>query len=169
VTVAKTPRAGTPAGSDRFRYESWSATAFVRTLTYMLRADPDPDPDPPVDGISGKEAGRILGIRELSVSRLVNQGVLPKTVRGQRFGLDRADVERVALERFRAPHPYWCTAGDAAKILGVDVTRVLQLVDQGLVPAVQHTGRWYFRRHQLEVIASTPEAQAFLGTWGHGA
>ena len=124
----------------------------------MLQADPDPDL--PVDGISGKEAGRILGIRELSVSRLVHQGVLPKAVRGQRFGLDRADVERVALERFRDPHSYWCTGGDAAEILGVDVTRVQQLVDQGLVPAVQHTGRWYFRRHQLEVIASTPEAQA---------
>jgi len=34
---------------------------------------------------------------------------------------------------------------------------------------VQHTGRWYFRRHQLEDIASTPEAQAFRGTWGRGA
>ncbi len=165
MTITKTPRTDTPAGSDRFRYEPWSATAFVRTLTDMLQADPDP----PVDGISGKEAGRILGIRELSVSRLVNQGVLPKTVRGQRFGLDRADVERVALERFRAPHPYWCTGGDAAEILGVDVTRVQELVDQGLVPAVQHAGRWYFRRHQLEVIASTPEAQAFRGTWGRGA
>jgi hypothetical protein len=56
-----------------------------------------PQADPPVDGISGKETGRILGIRELSVSRLVNQGVLPKAVRGQTFRLDRADVERVAL------------------------------------------------------------------------
>jgi hypothetical protein len=137
----------------------------------MLQADPEPDPepDPPVDGISGKEAGRILGIRELSVSRLINQGVLPKAVRGQRFGLARAEVERIALERFRAPHSYWCTRGDAAQILGLDVTRVQQLVDQGVVPAVQHTGHWYFRRHQLAVIASTPEAQAFRRTWGAGA
>jgi hypothetical protein len=73
----------------------------------MLQADPDP----PIDGISGKEAGQILGIRELSVSRLVNQGVLRKAVRGQKFGLERADVERVALERYRRGHPYWCTSG----------------------------------------------------------
>lgn len=133
----------------------------------MLQANPEPDP--PVDGITGKEAGRILGIRELSVSRLINRGVLPKAVRGQRFGLDRADVERVALERFRAPHPYWCTSGDAAEILGVDVTRVQQLVELGLVPAVQHSGHCYFRRHQLEILTSTAEARAFRGTWGPGA
>lgn len=71
----------------------------------------------PEDGISGAEAAEILGIQELSVSRLVSQGVLPKAVRRQKYGLDRADVERLALERYRAGHPYWCTSGGAAEIL----------------------------------------------------
>ena len=44
----------------------------------------DDMPPPPVDGISGAEAADILGIGELSVSRLVHSGVLPKAVRGQR-------------------------------------------------------------------------------------
>jgi len=90
-----------------------------------------PHEAPPIDGISGAEAAEILGIQELSVSRLVMQGVLRKAVRGQKFGLDRADVERVALERYRPGHPYWCTSGAAAEILGVSVTRVHQLVDRG--------------------------------------
>ena len=94
----------------------------------------DPDPDSPVDGISGAEAAEILGIQELSPSRLVSQGVLPKAVRGQKFGLERADVERVALHRYRPGHPYWCTSGGAAEILGVSVARVHQLVDPGLRP-----------------------------------
>lgn len=118
--------------------------------------------EPPVDGISGKEAGRILGIRELSVSRLINQGVLPKAVRGQTFGLDRGDVERVALERYRPGHPYWCTSGEAADILSVSVTRV-QLIDRGFVPAIQHDGHWHFRRHQLEVIAAARDARKSSG------
>jgi predicted site-specific integrase-resolvase len=120
----------------------------------------------PEDGISGAEAAEILGIRELSVSRLVTQGVLTKAVRGQKYGLERTDVERLALKRYRPGHPYWCTSGGAAEILGVSVTRVHQLVDRGFVPAVQHAGRWYFRRHQLEVIANARDARKLRGTLG---
>jgi predicted XRE-type DNA-binding protein len=122
----------------------------------------------PEDGISGAEAAEILGIQELSVSRLVSQGVLLKAVRGQKFGLERADVERVALERYRPGHAYWCTSGCAAEILGVSVTRVHQLVDRDFLPAVKHAGRWYFRRHQLEVIANARDARKLRGALGTG-
>jgi hypothetical protein len=126
------------------------------------------EPTGPEDGISGKEAGSILGIAELSVSRLVPQGVLRKGVRGQKFGLERAAVERVALERYRPDHPYWCTSGGAAEILGVRVARVHQLVDRGFVPAVKHNSRWFSRRHQIEVIANARETGKWRGRLGAG-
>ena len=70
-------------------------------------------------GISGAEAAEILGIHELSVSRLVGRGILRKTVPHRRIGLDRADVERLALERYaHKDHPYWTTSAGAAEILG---------------------------------------------------
>ena len=50
------------------------------------------------------------------------------------------------------------TAG-VAEILGVTPNRVRQLVDRGFLPAVRHEGRWYFRRHQVEVIANAREAR----------
>lgn len=46
------------------------------------------------------------------------------------------------------------------------VTRVHQLVDRGFVPAVWHSGRWYFRRHQLEVVANARDARKLRGTLG---
>jgi len=117
------------------------------------------DPEPPLLGISGKEAAKILGITELSVARLVLQGVLRKPAKWQRFALDLAEVEQVALERYRPAHPYWLTTTEAAKLLGVTPTRVRQLVARGFVPAVSHQGRNYFRRHQLEVIANARQSR----------
>ncbi|QWZ09735.1 helix-turn-helix domain-containing protein [Nocardioides panacis] len=128
----------------------------------------DQTPPPPVDGISGAEAADILGIAELSVSRLVHSGVLRKAVRGQRHGLERAEVERLALERWRPGRPYWVTALDAADILGVTRRRVTQLAERGFLPAVQHEGRWLFRRHQVEVVANAREARKLRGTLGTG-
>jgi len=113
----------------------------------------------PILGVSGKEAANILGIRELSVARLVSQGVIPKTAKHARFALDRSDVERVALERYQAGHRYWLSTREAAEVLGVGTTRVLQLVDRGFLPAVKHEGRWNFRRHQVEVIANARESR----------
>jgi len=111
-------------------------------------------------GISGAEAAAILGIHELSVSRLVGRGILPKSVPHRKIGLDRADVERLALERYaHKDHPYWTTTAGAAEILGVTPNRVRQLVERGFLPAVQHKGRWYFRRHQVEVIANARESR----------
>lgn len=94
-------------------------------------------------GISGAEAAEIVGIHELSVSRLVGRGILRKTVPHLKIGLDRADVERVALERYAdKDHPYWTTTAGAAEILGVTANRVRQPVDRGFLPAVRHDGRW---------------------------
>jgi len=53
----------------------------------------------PILGLSGVEAGEILGVTQLTVSQFVANGVLPKAVRYQHNGLDRSDVERLALER----------------------------------------------------------------------
>ena len=52
------------------------------------------------------------------------------------------------------------TAG-VAEILGVTPNRVRQLVDRGFLPAVRHDGRWFFRRHQVEVIANARELRRF--------
>jgi len=117
------------------------------------------DPEPPLLGISGKEAAKILGITELSVRRLVQQGVLHKPAKYQRFALDLAEVEQVALQRYRPGHPYWLTTTEAAKLLEVTPTRVRQLVARGFVPAVVHQDRSYFRRPQLEVIANARESR----------
>jgi Helix-turn-helix domain len=112
-------------------------------------------------GISGAEAAEILGIHELSVSRLVGRGILRKTVPHRKIGLERADVERLALKRYaHKDHPYWTTTAGAAEILGVTANRVRQLVVRGFLLAVRHEGRWYFRRHQVEVIAKRPRGPA---------
>jgi hypothetical protein len=75
-------------------------------------------------GMSGAEAAEILGIHELSVSRLVGRGILRKAIPHRKIGLDRADVERLALERYaHKGHPYWTTTAGAAEILGVTVNR----------------------------------------------
>ena len=116
-------------------------------------------PEPPILGISRAEAARILGIRELSVTRLVRQGVLHKPAKDQRFALDLAEVEQLALERYHPGHPYWMSTGEAAELLGVTPTRVRQLVARGFVPAVAQEGRSYFRRHQLEVIANARQSR----------
>ncbi len=50
-----------------------------------------PEDDPrPILGLTGVEAGGILGVTHLTVSQLVADGVLPKAVRYQHRGLGRA-------------------------------------------------------------------------------
>ena len=111
-------------------------------------------------GISGREAAEILGIHQLSVSRLVSRGVLRKAVPHRRIGLVRADVEQLALERYaHRDHPYWTTTAGAAEILAVTANRVRQLVDRGFLPAVMHEGRCFYRRHQVQVIANARESR----------
>jgi hypothetical protein len=45
----------------------------------------------------------------------------------------------------------------------VTSNRVRQLVDRGFLPVVQHQGRWYLRRHQVEVIANARESRRVRG------
>ena len=44
--------------------------------------------------------------------------------------------------------------------MGVTESRVRQLVRRGFLPAGKHEGRWYFRRHQVAVIANARVAEA---------
>ena len=119
------------------------------------------------EGISGREAAAILDLAdEFSVYRLVSRGVIAKAVKHAHFGLDRAEVERVALDRWKPGHPYWATSAEAAELLGVTPNRVRQLVDREFLPAVQHEGRWFFRRHQIRVVAHARDARKLRGTLG---
>ena len=88
-------------------------------------------------------------------------GSSPKATKYANAALDRDDVEQLSLARLKRGtlHPYWATAVEAAEILGVTPRRVTQLVHKGFIPAVQHRGRWYFRRHQLEVVANARAAR----------
>jgi excisionase family DNA binding protein len=79
---------------------------------------------------------------------------------GQGYGLDRSDVEQLALERYTPqPWTYWLTTRQAADVLGVTPVWVRQLVKRGFLPAVTHDGHRYFRRHQVEVIANARESR----------
>jgi predicted XRE-type DNA-binding protein len=102
--------------------------------------------DPPMQGLSGAQAAAILGVAEVTVSKFVADGVLAKAVRRQHRGLDRADIERLSLDRYKRGHPYWMRTTEVADVLGVNRARVLQLVTRGFLPAVMHDRRWYDRR-----------------------
>jgi predicted site-specific integrase-resolvase len=112
--------------------------------------------DRPIQGISGGEAAEIPGVRsEVSVYRLVSAGVIPKSRKHARFGLDREDVERVSLTRYRrAGHPYWRNGAEAAERLGVTRKWVTELAKQGRLPVVEHEGSRFYRRHPIAVIAN---------------
>src|SRR4051794_3476737 len=86
----------------------------------------------PIPGVGGKEAAEILGVRSaMDVYRLVSAGVLPKTLKYATFALDRAEVERVAPDRYRPNHPYWLSTKEAPLLLGVTQNRVRQRVHRG--------------------------------------
>lgn len=112
-------------------------------------------------GISTTEAAAILGVSTNRVHQLVSRGRLDRTPPYARDALDRDQVEQLSLELLTPgqPHPYWATAPEAALILGVTDTRVRQLARRGRIPAVQHDGRWHFRRQQLEVVANARDAR----------
>ena len=53
-------------------------------------------------------------------------------------------------------------------MLGVTPNRVRQLVQRGFIPVVEHDGRRYFRRRQIEVVANARESRKVTGTLGTG-
>jgi len=114
----------------------------------------------PIPGLTAKEAAVILDVTPRYVDRLVSDGKLPKAVRHAKAGLDRDVVEQVSLNRMRPgrAHSYWATSREAAEVLDLTRRQVSDLATTGLVPAVAHRGRWYFRRHQLTVIANARDA-----------
>ena len=124
--------------------------------------------DEPVLGLTGGEAAEILGTSRGAVNKAVHQGKLPKATKYANAALDRDDVEQLSLARLKRGtlHPYWATAAEAAGILGVTQRRVTQLVRKGFLPAVRHRGRWYFRRHQLEVVANARAARHWTEQMG---
>lgn len=113
----------------------------------------------PYDAISGAEAAEIIGVTELSVAGLVMKGIVPKAVKGAKRGLSRREVEAVSLMRFKPGHLCWVTTAEAAGILGVSQPRVRQLAVRGFLPVVDHEGRRFFRRAQLEVLANARRAR----------
>jgi excisionase family DNA binding protein len=104
-------------------------------------------------GLTAAQAAAIIGVRPQTVHQWVLNGRLPKLVRYQHGGLDLADVERLALQRWRPGHQYWITTTEAAQILKLSEGRVRQLVEGDRIPAVMHEGRLLYRRAQIEVIA----------------
>ena len=119
-----------------------------------------PDEPAPILGVSGQESAAILGVREVSVSRYVARGLLHRTRR--RYSLDRDEVERLALERWKPGHPYWLSSSEAGQILDISSSRMNQLQHAGRLPGVRRGNHWFNRRHQIQVIANAREVRAKL-------
>jgi excisionase family DNA binding protein len=113
----------------------------------------------PILGVSCAEAARILGVHEVTVSKYVRAGLLHRRVPKQHDGLDRTEVEKLALDQWPPGHPYWVRTREAAELLGVSVGTVKRYARDGRLPFIERDGRRYYRRHQLEVIADARDAR----------
>lgn len=108
------------------------------------------------------EAAHILGCSVQKVRALTAAGDLTGGPRYQHRSLDRAQVEHLAVRRWKRRRAavddgmsYWVTTPQAAAILGVNRNRVGQLVERGFLPCMRTpSGRRLFRRGQVEVIAN---------------
>ncbi len=122
---------------------------------------------PPMTAPSRALAAERLRGSSVSAARCTSTGLYPTGViprvapKHSRFALDRDAVEALSLARLRPgrPHQYWLTPGEAAEVLSLSRKWVLQPAERGRLPAVQHDGRWYFRRHQIQVL-TTPGSRA---------
>lgn len=98
----------------------------------------------PVDGVTLDEAARILGCSVRTLVRHIDAGRLPAGPKNQRRRVSRADAETLALQlrssraAFDPDTSYWIGASAAARILGVNVTRLNQLVANGRIPNETH-------------------------------
>jgi len=121
----------------------------------------------PADGITLDEAAHILGCSRRTVVRHIDSGRLPAAgSKYQRRRVSRADAEQLALRlpssrsHFDLETSYWVTATAAAAIVGVNVSRLNQLVAAGRLPYETHAdGIRMFRRAQLEVVANARDAR----------
>jgi excisionase family DNA binding protein len=124
----------------------------------------------PGNGVTLEEAAHILGVARSTVRRLILTGELTREGRYTHRGLDRDQVEELAMRRWRRHRPppadsYWITTKQAAAMLGVSHTRVWQLAQTDRLPfRVSHTGVKLFRRRQLETIAHAWQARRRMPT-----
>ena len=91
---------------------------------------------------------------------------LPATNKNQPRRLSRADAEALALQlpssriAFDPDTSYWVGATQAASLLGVNVSRLNQLVAAGRVPFEVHAdGRRIYRREQMLTVANARDAR----------
>lgn len=120
----------------------------------------------PVDGVPLDEAALILGCSLRQTARYIETGRLPAAESHARRTVSRADAEALALQLPSSLVPvdpatsYWCGTREAAQILGVNVSRVGQLVESDRIPCERHvSGRRMFRREQLRTVANAREAR----------
>ncbi len=120
----------------------------------------------PVDGITLDEAARIVGCSRRTLVRHIDAGRLPAGPKHERRRVSRADAEALALQlpssriAFDPESSYWVGATQAASLLGVNVSRLNQLVAAGRVPFELHAdGRRLYRREQLLTVANARDAR----------
>lgn len=120
----------------------------------------------PVDGVTLDEAAHIVDCSRSTLLRHIAAGRLPAGPKHEWRRVSRADAEALALQRrtsriaFDPETSYWVGATQAARILGVNVSRLNQLVTAGRLPYEVHVdGRRIYRRAQLLTIASARRAR----------
>ncbi len=120
----------------------------------------------PVDGITLDEAAHIVGCSPRTLARHIDAGHLPAAEPHTRRRVSRADAEALALQlpssrlAFDADTSNWTGATQAAEILGVNVSRLNQLVAAGRVPFEIHAdGRRMYRREQMLTVANARDAR----------
>ena len=121
----------------------------------------------PVDGVTLDEAAHICGCSRRTPCRHLDAGRLPVGPKHERRRVSRADAEALALQlpnsrlAFNAETSYWVGATQAARLLGVNVSRLKSaLVAAGRVPFEVHAdGRRIYRREQLLTVANAREAR----------
>jgi hypothetical protein len=67
------------------------------------------------------------------------------------------------MERELDPGVEWITTAVAAEILRVSRNRVRQLANRDLLHCVEHHGRRYFRRPQVQVVANARDPRWHSG------
>ncbi len=91
----------------------------------------------PVDGVTLDDAAWIVGCSRRTLVRHIDAGRLPAGPKHERRRVSRADAEALALRlpssrlAFDAETSYWIGATQAASLLGVNVSRLNQLVAAG--------------------------------------
>ena len=120
----------------------------------------------PIDPVTYAEAAHILGVTSSTVRRHVLAGRLVRAAPAKERMISRTDVEALALQTYRHHRhkgnqdSYWVTGQRAADILGVNVSRLNQLVARGFLPYKTHIdGTRMYRREQLMTVSNAREAR----------